>query len=414
MADFVWVVPRDKAILLGEVGVSNTYIIPNSAFTGKSTDLIDSFLWVVLRGDSDRLVLVIKVLNIDRIIDGYYNNDFIVRPDPKYSFKIGSTFMSLASFEVKKQPVAIGAIGEITTEDAGKIIGIIFNNINVRLSPPVKRMFTDFIVEMPSKNKSVLARMVGQIAVSSFNFIDIWGDGKSKKYKSAPFASMSKAYIEMYYPQIDLKEIENLILDSDPFLSILSRDVKSINSLTHASMPSHSPDVDIFFRLIDPENIFSREFTASSKLSSSIFDQIKKTEAAEKMHQDILRDVSRFLIGQGVQPFQSDSVDLAYMFGGELHIFEIKTSNVMNAISQASKGAFQLACYKNGLDPDYESITASLLIEDTGSEDLNKFLFETVLALGIKTYFYRPKLNWPSRVLGLPLVKNSTCLVLGP
>ena len=405
MSDFLWVIPRDKALSLGEIGVSSSYIIPRSIVGDNLDDLVDGFIWVVLRGDSDRLVLVIKVQEIECILDGYYKHDFLVRPNLKLSLKIGSTFTSIASYEISFLPFAEHVITKITSAVVEKLIILLTKNITVRLISPTNNAFSNFLVELPSKNQAVLTRVVGENAVSHFNFIDIWSDGKSKKFSTAPYASMAKAYIEKNFPSVNLLQFEDVLLGADPFVGLVSRDLKFGDPASIFIESANPPQVDIIFKLIDPNNIFARKFTAKKNPANNHFNQIKKTEAAEQKHQDILRDVSRFLITEGVQPFHSNSVDLAYKSNGCLYIFEIKTSNCLNMISQASKAAFQLAYYKNSLSLDYESITYSLLIEDSGSENLNSFIFETMKTLGMSTFIYREGLNWPSRVSGLPINK---------
>lgn len=403
MHDFIWVLPRDKAASLGEVGVSTTYILPRAHVTVDASELIGKFIWVVFRGENDRLALVLKAQEVDTILDGYYQDDFVLKPDLQNSLRIGSSFNKLASFAIEFASKAGEGFSEISLTDAEKFLLLLKNNNTVRLIPPANKILTNFIVENPPRNQALLARMVTQIAVSSFNFNDIWCDGRHKKYRSAPYASMAKAYIEHKFPRINLLEIDNELVSSDPYTSILNRKFE-IDKSEQMSIPNgQAPRVDAIFKVLDPNQIYSRKFSAADLSMLDSIERIKKTEAAEHRHQEILRDVARYLLGEGIQPFQSGSVDLAYKLDETLQVFEIKTTNFENAISQAAKGAFQLACYKNALALDYESIAISLLLEDTGNADLNSFILQTMETLGISTYFYKVEIPWPDRLPNLPL-----------
>lgn len=402
MPDFIWVLPRDKAASLGESGVSSTYIIPRAHVRVNISDLLNGLIWVVLRGESDRLVLVIKAYEVDTILEGYYKNDFMIKPDMQNSLRIGSVFNQLSSFVTDVSAAASEGISEISLVDVDKLSFLLKNNASVRLTPPNNKSL-NFPVENPPKNQELLARMVTQIAVSSFNFNDIWCDGQKKRYRASPYASFAKAYIEYQFPKINLLEIEDVLVSSDPYTSILFRKFEN-KEPPHMLVSSGSvPRVDAIFKTLDPNQIFAREFSTSDLSTLNLLDQIKKTEAAEHRHQEILRDVTRYLIGQGIHPFQSESVDLAYKLNDTLHLFEIKTANLENAVSQASKGAFQLACYKNALAKNYEDIAISLLLEDTGSVDLNDFILDAVQTLGIRIYFYNGDKPWPLRLPNLPL-----------
>lgn len=86
-----------------------------------------------------------------------------------------------------------------------------------------------------------------------------------------------------------------------------------------------------------------------------------------------------------------------------LNVFEIKSSNVDNILSQSSTGAFQLACYLNELSKDYHNLNARLVLHVTQSPELQNYAVEAVRRLGIEVLFYDPDKPWPNRIQGLPL-----------
>ena len=121
MSDLIWVLPRDKASTLGEFGVSSSYILPRAHVGMSASDLINKFIWVLLRGEDDRLVLVVKVHEIDIILDGYYKDDFLLKPDLQNSLRVGSVFNQLKSFVTDISVAANVGISEISLTDGKKL-----------------------------------------------------------------------------------------------------------------------------------------------------------------------------------------------------------------------------------------------------------------------------------------------------
>jgi hypothetical protein len=403
MSDFIWILSKDKAEFLGEIGVSETFILPRAYLITSASDLIDKIIWVILRGENDRLVLVIKVEKVDTILEGYYQDDLLIKPDLQSSLRVGSTFNNLASFVTEVAAKAGEGFSKISFTEVEQLSLLLNKNTAVRLISPSVKFLSNFVVDNPPKNQESLARLVSQVAVSSFNFNNIWSDGRNKKYIKAPFASLTKAYIEYKFPEINILEIEKLILDLDPYTSICHRKIILPKKTQKLLDYTRAPRVDTILRILDHNKIFARKFSTSNLSVIDFLDQMKKTEVAERRHQEILRDVAWYLCSQEIQPFQSESIDLAYKLDGTLQVFEIKTANFENAVSQASKGAFQLACYKNALALNYDSIGISLILDDTGSSDLNFFILHTMKTLGISTFFYDGKIPWPLRLPNFPL-----------
>jgi hypothetical protein len=403
MADYIWVLSRGTSLSLGTVGISGAYIIPRAHVRANASELVGNTIWAVIRGEDDRLALVITAHQVDTILDGYYKDDFLLKPDLQNSLRIGATFNELNSYKTDVSARAAEGFSDISSEDANQLTSLLKNNSTVRLANPSTKAISNIIIENPPKSQKLLARMAVEAVVSGFNFYDIWSDGRQKKFREAPFASLAKIFLENQFPAINLHEIEDVLVSSDPYKSIVNRELE-IHDLPQMLVSSKkAPLVDAIFKSIDPNHIFARGFSKSDISKLDLLEQIKKTEAAEHRHQEILRDVSRYLMRAGIKPFQSESVDLAYKLNGALQLFEIKTANLENAIAQASKGAFQLACYKNALAENYESIVTSLLLEDTGSPDLNSFILEAMHTLGIRTYFYNADSPWPKRLPNLPI-----------
>lgn len=399
MSDYIWVIPRDKANSLGALGVSSSYIIPSDHLRVISaSDLLGCLVWVLLRGDTDRLALVLRVHKISTISNDYYQGDLLLKPDIQNSLRTGSSYRDLESFVTSISVESPEGLSTISSADIQSLSSLLARNVTVRLSRPNYRIFSRIDLDDIQKTRRTLARTVIQMAVSSFNLNEIWCDGRHKKYRTAPYASIAKAYLEYKFPEVDLSEIEEVLLNTDPLLTILGNKFTVREPTVEQVTKANAPSIDAMLGELNLNHIFARTFNASNSSDLDPLTQIKKTEKAEHRHQEILRDVSKYLLSQGVKPLQSKSIDLAYRSNSTLQLFEIKTSNIENAISQSSKAAFQLAAYKNALFLDHDKIVLFLILEDTRSSELNAFISKAMQVLGIGTYFYNEALPWPNRL----------------
>ena len=128
-----------------------------------------------------------------------------------------------------------------------------------------------------------------------------------------------------------------------------------------------------------------------------------KTSHAEVIHQAMLKDISEYLSARGITPLESRSIDLAYEAQAGLIIVELKSANAENLIAQASAGAFQLATYLNALTGHYGALNGKLILQETGSGELQERAAAVLSRLGIDGLFYDQNKAWPNRVQGLPL-----------
>ena len=128
---------------------------------------------------------------------------------------------------------------------------------------------------------------------------------------------------------------------------------------------------------------------------------MSKTEAAEKLHQDMLRDISAYLKERGLHPYESTSVDLMIIYNDKTRIFELKSATRDNMVSQVAMGAFQISCYKNAMNEDFNSIIASLIIQKINDYEPEKFVQKALNSMGVGFLIYDPAKPWPDRVDGL-------------
>ena len=94
---------------------------------------------------------------------------------------------------------------------------------------------------------------------------------------------------------------------------------------------------------------------------------------------------------------------MIYWVGNVTRFFEIKSATEENIIAQASKGAFQIACYTNALRNEYSDIHPSLILENIEDNRLGVYVRNALENLGIKCLIYDADTDWPTRVEGLLL-----------
>lgn len=407
MSDYVWVVGKDISSTFGQKGISDTYIIPNKYIGFSAANLVGSYIWVIFRGEFDRIGLIVKVDEISQILEGYYENDYLIKADLACSFMIGTEFKTLSPFSTDRCRNFGFGINKIDPEDAQLFITIIRTNSVVRLIPPTISALNNLLVEITSSTTEDISKSFIRAIVSACKLADVWSDGKNSKLRTAPFANFSKALIKTKFPGLSEETVTTLLIKLDPIHNLQGRSFDSIEPSEDRPHEMRAPIVDKIFSIIDPHNIFARKFISKNAIVFDPVAAMKKTEAAEKIHQDILRDVSRYLISRGVTPYQSSSIDLMFVIEREIFIVEIKSSNSENAVAQAAKGAFQLASIANSFSDDFDRVTSLLLLENTGFEVINQFIAKTLTTLGVRALFYRKEVEWPSRVLGFPITSTS-------
>jgi hypothetical protein len=163
------------------------------------------------------------------------------------------------------------------------------------------------------------------------------------------------------------------------------------------------PIVDIEFEPIIVEKISSRKFHAID-YNYDVDSIMVKTEDAEKRHQEILKDICKYLINCKIQPMQSSSIDLAVRKNFEYHIFEIKTTNKKNIISQVAKGIFQLALYSEALINAGKKCSKRTLVFETERDPLiETFIKNAAKSLNIDVMYYFSNNNWPNKLS--PIIK---------
>jgi hypothetical protein len=395
MRELVWILDSGKNSSLGNKGVFSNYIIPKNDLGINPKILAGNKLWVVLRGHEDRLLKLIRVKKVERILEGYHKEDFLISSELTESIKLVSSYPTATRYKVSVTRTLPLGISEIESDDSGEFRMLIKNNIQVKLTAVPENLLAPIAMQPLPNGNLQLVRAAIRAITTSLTLEQLWAAGTRDKLGA--FSNFAYALIAKNKSTQRAAETVKELKSLDPIDILLKRDFAEYN-LNNLDAKSMSPKVDTEFTEIEPNNIYAREFLYIDSKLKGLEDSLNKTEHAEKVHQEMLKDISMFLIKTGVTPYESGSIDLMYIKGEILNVFEIKSSSANNLLAQAAKGAFQLACYYNELSKIYDSLNTRLILHKTGSDELDEYAIEALHRLGIHALFYDPAKPWPNRV----------------
>lgn len=401
MSDLVWVLDSEKGTSFGSAGVSGSYILPKNEVDFEPESLAGRWLWVVLRGQEDRLLLLVKVKKVERIIDGYYSGDYWISPEITGSLKLVSDYVGAARYATMSTRASKLGVSELSQESSGALALLVKGSIQTKLLPPDKRSLSKVDFQLVPSNGRRLAQSALRAVVSHLTLEQVWANGTGDRLSA--FSNYACALLTEKMGTKPSPEIVGDLKVFDPVSVIFAEEKPSAERGKLGNNNYNALSVDTEFYEIEPGKIYAREFVSADSKLRNLEEALKKTEHAEKIHQAMLKDISEYLITNGIKPYESSSIDLLYRSREKLMVFEIKSSNVDNILSQSSKGAFQLACYLNELSKDYDNLNARLVLHVTQSPELQKYAVEALLRLGIEVLFYDPGKSWPNRIQGLPL-----------
>lgn len=395
MSDFVWILAADKDTSFGARGVSASYIIPRGDMKISPKSLSGHRLWVLLRGNDDRNFLSLKIRKMERIIGGYHNGDFVASTDLLSSFRLVSKY-SEASKYITQNTKSLGfGISEINTILSNNLSHMVVQQIEVRVAKkPNMKMLSGVDNKTLPQSGQLLAKAALREVVSHFNLDEIWAEGTGKKLHAFP--NFANELISNRVSPKNYDEIVEFLKFFDPLKNLQNNQDKTTDD---ALLPNLSlPKVDIDFTKVNPKNIHARKFISSEGESKNLEDTLIKAENAEKMHQEMLKDIAEFLISKGVTPYESESVDLMYQSKNKMNVCEIKSATLDNLFDQSSRGAFQLTRYIEEIEKNYDDIFPQLILRKTGNREMESYVKKILLRMNIPVLYYDPNKPWPNKL----------------
>jgi len=273
---------------------------------------------------------------------------------------------------------------------------VVHKSCVVKLQLPSKSLLSKIPNVSLKGSQEIYSRKLITAVTETYCLDEIWGQGG--RLVLPPFANFAYAKAVQDSNQFATQELAALLSELDPVTPMNLR-VRRAGGWNRSQ--KLVPLIDLMLSPIVPAAIFARKYVASDKENANSKEFLKKTENAEKRHQDILRDLSVRLSELGFRPMQSASLDLFVQVFDRSFTFEIKSSDTSNILYQAAKGLFQLGCYDEALSREgYENNHPALIVESCGSVELEVYVDTIIEGFGIPVFYYYSNEHWPRRVSG--------------
>jgi hypothetical protein len=392
---FVWVISEYTEKGLLRQGVSDRYIIPGSMINDHEAEIGQTRIWLVTRGAYDVIVACLFSKKVERFTEGLHVNDYLITIDMRYSFRIVNQNGNVGMFETSVFASYPLGISEATFDIDKKIVDLVFQRVQYKVQNPPKIIRNLLFNKINNQSNTFLAKLAMSEILRNYSLDEIWGSKLGIAF--SPFMNFAYSLIAEKFGIEKAKEVIQLAKDYDPLNKLKTIEIHSEKKI----QKKRSQEIDIEFLPIQPDTIYAREFIASGQNDMDMDAALAKTETAEKLHQEMLRDISLYIISKKVVPFESGSVDLMFEFENETFIIEIKSTNDDNLFAQCSKGAFQLAYYVNAVKTEIGRVTQALVIHKTDDQNQEKICLRILNMLATRCLIYDPTLPWPDRLIGL-------------
>lgn len=384
---FAWVVPSSVlASLWTRGGVAAHYALPVADMADVVT-LPGSLVYIVVRDrEKDFLFARVSVDSVDECEDGGGNSlgyvlnvnawaslRFIVSCEDRDAADYATIAFARFGLGLSRLTAAHAAEADAAIRRHAKILVIRPTEREIsRLRPPVARC--------PSE---MAASVLLQEIASEFAVSELWGSARIAN----PLANFAVEYLRQHTGFVSDGKVDEVMAD------LAAREFPC-----KPEEPCGLPLVNLIFEPIVTDAILARRFVAREG-EVDLTANLKKTEEAERRHQAMLKDIAGYLLTCGMRVLQSPSVDLAFENGAGLSLFEIKSVCGENAVSQISKGLFQLLHYADALERCGRSVSeCGLIIEANLSPEAQATYARILSRADVSLFVYDAAVEWPKRL----------------
>jgi hypothetical protein len=399
MKKFLWVIESSLArYVRGNAGVPASYVMPKTLAPREPENLAGARLWMALRAPKgDSLLGVLHINLVERFEDGMNAGDLCLTVDPLKSYLCardpGSSIQAFGTPFTNSYAIGVHEADENVLALLDETVK---RNVTVKLQKPYDKLLKK-IAYVPLKgDPTSIARSLIAASTSALCLDEIWSSGG--KTRMPPFANFSYQRLVEIDSEKATPKMAALLSEIDPTISNLEQ---SVPKEKKAARRNSLPLIDVDLTPINPDKIFARRFIARDPAVIDYADALEKTENAEKRHQDMLREIVLKLCDMKLQPMQSTSIDLFLQFPENCAMFELKTANIENLMSQCAKGLFQLGCYEDALKQEgYKNNYPALIVEASGLPELDGYVSRILDSFNISVFRYYPEKPWPNKVAG--------------
>ncbi|MBR0197134.1 MAG: hypothetical protein IJQ34_03280 [Kiritimatiellae bacterium] len=399
MTDFyAWIVPESwMGLMNANDGVAPCYTLPLVSLPS-AQNLPGAHVFIIVRGNKgDYLFARVVVNSVERCEDEVGNSlGHLLNIDVATSFRTFRSYADIQALDYKTNALVEFSIGlssisnsiaaELDKQIKAKtqrLIKHFSEREYLRITPPINQCSALFA------DKVLLREIASRFCVS-----ELWGSQRVQN----PIAHLAIEYLKRHPNFVSNGGIDDVVkrLATVPLITPVS--FLTANEPTDAHSNNAIPEVDLSLVPINPNEIKIRRFVARRK-AIPIDEMLQKTEAAEKRHQEMLKDISSYLLKNGKKVFQSESIDMAIKCEAGLFVFELKSIACNNAFSQIAKGFFQVLYYSDALMQCGVPIFGKGLIVESNLTEEMADVFSRILGnIGISLYFYNSSHPWPDRI----------------
>ncbi len=338
---------------------------------------------------------LLRPASLEIFREGRYRNDFYLRCEPFSSIRLLPRNEAIENWRLPV--VADGLVRECTEEEEALFLKIISKNKRVGFAPPPRvildsiprTIFRDFERIVPDQLATVLRTLAFGDVIRS----KAWPGSLSR------LGGVTLSLLKETHPELEENQIVDLLSALESLTDFDQNTSRSPQEIANA-LASLPPIVDTFLEEIDPDGISPRSFIAKSQISA--IDWLDKTDQAEESHERILKDFVLFLKKSGYKTYKTRSFDLLTEKAGSRILWEVKSANAFNTVSQGEKGIIQLLRYSTALsDVGLSGLKYFLLLQDSGQKLAYKYLSKIAIRAGIELRLYNGSVSWPDRVTDL-------------
>jgi len=395
--NYIWTF-NDAALASGLNGAfSLEYHVPGSKMKVPAENLVRSRVWLAVKsGDESFLYALLSPSIIELYQEGTYKNDFLLQCEPFSSVRFLPRQESRGPWQLPFETDE--EIRECTDTEQAALLEIVSKNERVGFAPP-SRTTLDAV---PRTAFNDLESAVPDQLMSTLRTIAFGDASRSRSMPESISALGGIALIILAstHPHLKEADVVSLIAALDPLAKTESgAPIKSQKDILRV-LYSLPPVVDTFFEEIDPDKISPRTFVAKSDDSS--LEWLDKTNDAERAHEQILKDLVLHLKSKGFKVYKTRSFDLFAEKESTKLLWEIKSANGYNSVSQGEKGIIQLLRYSTALaDERSVGIRFLVLLQDSGLTAIHEYLSKMATRAGSELWLYDEKEEWPNRTFNI-------------
>lgn len=393
--EYVWAFD-ESALAAGLDGAfSLEYHVPDSKMKVKPDLLVGSRVWLVVRsGNENFLYAVLNPSIVELYQQGKYKDDFLLRCEPFSSVRFLPRQESRIPWTLSFQGGE--DIRECTDQELSTFVGMIKKNHRVGFSATPRAV----LESVPQTAFADIEHAVPDQLMSTLRVVSFGDVSRSRSLPNSISAlgGIVLAILKSTHPHLKEPDVVKLLAALDP-ISETEEVMKSSGDILRV-LSSLPPVVDTFLEEIDTDKISPRTFVA--KAPDSSLEWLDKTNDAEQAHEQILKDLVLYLKSKGFKVYKTRSFDLFAKKADLQYLWEIKSANNFNSVSQGEKGIVQLLRYSTALmDGDENNIKFLLLLQDSGQHAVHRYLSKMAGRAGSELWLYNEDKDWPNRISSL-------------